>query len=126
MPSYVHFISDLKDQYHVNIRTIQVDPKNPTARAYIMAGDQLNSDIYYIPEVPMEGELAEFPKLPDAFKRTRMYQLLLAAALMFDSLVHFMNDHYEWASKKRINMSFWRNELIKTLNSPVDNNPRGN
>ena len=49
----------------------------------------------------MESELAEFPKLPDDFERTRMHQLLLAAAPMFNSLVCFTNNHYEWASKKR-------------------------
>ena len=89
MPSYVHFISNLKDQYHTNIMTIQVDPKNLVAGAYVMAGDQLNSEIYYIPEAPLERELAEFPDLPGEFKRTRMYQLLLTAAPMLDSLVHF-------------------------------------
>ena len=103
-----------------------MDPKNLTAGAYVMAGDQLNSEIYYIPEAPLESELAEFPKLPDKFKRTRMHQLLLTAAPMFNSLVHFMNDHYQWASKKPLNMSFWRNELINTLSSPVGDNPRGN
>ena len=49
MPSYVHFISDLKDQYHANIKTIQVDPKNKMAGAHVMAGGQLNSEIYVMP-----------------------------------------------------------------------------
>ena len=99
-PSYVCFISDLSNVYHTNITTVQVDPKNPKGGAFVMDGDQLKSEIYYIPEEPLESELADFPCIHDSFKNTIMYQLLLEAGLMFDSLVHFKSDHYVWASPK--------------------------
>ena len=33
-----------------------------------MNGDQLKSEIYYIPEEPLESELADFPCIPDSFQ----------------------------------------------------------
>ena len=96
----MNFISDLSNAYHANITTIQVDPKNPKAGAFIMDGDQLKSEIYYIPEEPMECDAAAFPHIQDSFKDTTMYKLLLKVGLMFNSLVRFKNDHYIWPSPK--------------------------
>ena len=121
----MHFISDLSTAYHSNITTLQVDPKNPKAGAFVMDGDQLKSEIYYIPEEPLESDPAEFPCIHNSFKNTIMYQLLLNAGMMFDSLVHFKNDHYVWASPKQVNMGFWRHEVINTLSAPPPKQPIG-
>ena len=72
-PSFVHFISNPSNVHHTNITTVQMDPKNPKGGAFVMDEDQLRSEIYYIPEKPLESELADFPHIHDSFKNTFMY-----------------------------------------------------
>ena len=72
-------------------------------------------EAYYISQSPKRTDTQFYPTLPDKYEDTAMYKLFKQSKAMFDSLMRYGNDMYEYANYTNADTRLWLNGLMDDL-----------
>ena len=116
-PSAAYFTSDVKPEYHRHNTSLHFDFANRNTTPVRLTAEKCDWEVYYIPELPKATGCENFREMPAKYKNTNVYKLFELSQKMFDDLIHYVNDRYDWVNGDFTDLGWWADSLYSSLKS---------